>query len=215
MPQTFDLIAESYDRWYDGPKGLSIFNAELKCIRSVCRHCTGHWLEVGVGTGRFASGLNIETGLDPSLPMLGIAKKRGIAACAGRAENLPFPDGSFDGILMALALCFIANRREALQECCRVLKPRGKLLIGIIPADSSWGKSYNEKKAKGHPVYASAHFSTISETLALIKDCGLTLGKAASTLFWNPNESPETKPRVDEGIHSNAGFIALLYTKNI
>ena len=83
LAQVFDRIAESYDRWYDTSEGQAIFNAELKCLRSLCEHLRGRWLEVGVGTGRFASILGVTRGIDPSIPMLKIAAERGIMAYAG------------------------------------------------------------------------------------------------------------------------------------
>jgi SAM-dependent methyltransferase len=73
MMQALDAIAEIYDRWYDSPQGRTIFDAELKCLRLLCPRCLGRWLEVGVGTGRFASTLGISEGTDPSPRMLEIA----------------------------------------------------------------------------------------------------------------------------------------------
>jgi ubiquinone/menaquinone biosynthesis C-methylase UbiE len=213
MTQNFDFMAENYDRWYDRPEGRAVFSAELKCIGSICECCRGSWLEVGVGTGRFAYGLQIQTGVDPSLSMLKIARERGIAICAGYAEDLPFPSEVFDGVLLALALCFFTNPLEALRECVRILRRGGVLLAGIIPADSSWGRAYNKKKDEGHPIYRSARFLEIPEILKLFDGTGLRLNKAASTLFWRPEEPPETDSRILEDICSDAGFVALLYTK--
>jgi ubiquinone/menaquinone biosynthesis C-methylase UbiE len=214
MQQAFDLIAEDYDRWYDRPEGRAVFSAELKCLRSVCNRFAGAWLEVGVGTGRFASSLKIKTGIDPSLSMLQIARERGIIAVRARAENLPFPDESFDGILLALTLCFIEDHPKALRECFRVLRPGGSLLAGIIPADGAWGRVYNRKKEAGHPVYAAANFSRIPEILSLFERTGLTVSKAASTLYWSPENSPEPDPRIKQEVDPGAGFLALLCTKN-
>jgi glutamate-ammonia-ligase adenylyltransferase len=39
-------------------------------------------------------------------------------------------------------LCFIADPRAAMREFRRVLKPGGWLAIGMIPADSPWGRLY-------------------------------------------------------------------------
>ncbi|MBN2242992.1 MAG: class I SAM-dependent methyltransferase [Acidobacteria bacterium] len=211
--QHFDGIAGNYDAWYDRPEGRAVFGAELKCIRSLCGCSQGSWLEVGVGTGRFASSLHIRTGVDPSLPMLRIAKGRGVAACAGLGEDLPFPDASFDGILLALSLCFMPHPLRVLRECRRILRPGGNILIGIVPAGSSWGRAYIRKKEAGHPVYASANFFQVSEILSLLEKTGLTLSKAAGTLFWSPEQPAEADPRVEEGIRPDAGFLALLCIK--
>jgi len=66
MTIAFDPMADAYDRWYDTPKGKAIFQAELKCLRSLHEKSPGRWLEVGVGTGRFACSLGIAEGIDPS-----------------------------------------------------------------------------------------------------------------------------------------------------
>jgi len=99
--KAFDPIAVSYDQWYDSREGRIIFGAELGCFRQLCGSCLGRWLEVGVGTGRFASSLGIGEGIDPSPRMLEIESKRGIRSYGRRAEALPFPDDAFDGILLA------------------------------------------------------------------------------------------------------------------
>ena len=45
------------------------------------------------------------------------------------AENLPFPDSSFDTAVFTLVLCTTPNPQAALDETARVLKPGGKLLF--------------------------------------------------------------------------------------
>ncbi len=45
------------------------------------------------------------------------------------AQNLPFPDDSFDMVVSTLVLCTVPDQREALAEIRRVLRPGGKLLF--------------------------------------------------------------------------------------
>jgi ubiquinone/menaquinone biosynthesis C-methylase UbiE len=213
LDQLFDRIADIYDQWYDSPDGESIFNAEAICLKRLGGSFAGRWLEVGVGTGRFASKLGIIEGIDPSIGMLKIAAARGIQTYAGCAESLPFPDGSFDGVLMAMSLCFITDPNRALKECFRILQPDGSLLLGIVPADSYWGESYGKKKAKGHPIYSLADFRSSLEIIAMVKASGFSIQKTACTLFWRPDNPPETNPRVDKGLSPGAGFLGLFFTK--
>jgi ubiquinone/menaquinone biosynthesis C-methylase UbiE len=211
--QAFDTVADIYDQWYDSPSGKAVFNAEKLCLKRLGGSFTGRWLEVGVGTGRFASNLGIFEGIDPSLQMLKIAAARGIHVSAGCAESLPFPDASFDGILMALSLCFITEPDRALKECFRILHPAGSLLLGVVPANSSWGELYGKKKVAGHPIYSLADFRSSLEIIAITENAGFSLQKAACTLFWKPDSPPEAGPRVDEGIVPGAGFLCLLFKK--
>ncbi len=211
MTQRFDGFADTYDQWYDTEKGKAIFDAELKCLKLVCDRLTGRWLEVGVGTGRFAASLGIAMGIDPSSKMRAIAAGRGITTRSGIAEAIPFPPASFDGVLMALTLCFTTNPQQALTECRRILRPEGRLLLGIVPADSPWGKHYMEKAAKGHPIYSHARFSTAAEILEMADSAGFILAHAASALFWKPDESPSEPMRVEKGMVKEAGFLGLLF----
>lgn len=212
MTQAFDPIADSYDQWYDGREGRAIFSAELACLRLLCAPCGGRWLEVGVGTGRFASALGLAEGIDPSPRMLEIAAGRGIRTYTGTAESLPFANDTFEGVLLALTLCFVADSKRAAMECRRVLRAQGRLLVGHIPADSSWGRHYEEKKAAGHLAYAHARFLTTAQVAALIEGAGFHLEGAASTLFWAPGAMPETQAHVETSIVPGAGFVGLLFT---
>lgn len=215
LMEAFDAIADAYDHWYDTVEGKAIFEAELKCLRALHEKNPGRWLEVGVGTGRFACSLGIAEGIDPSPRMLEIAAERGIRTCTGRAESLPFPAGSFDGVLIAMTLCFLSDAEQALKECLRVLRSGGRLLIGTVPADSPWGREYIDKASKGHPIYAMAYFRTASEIVELAKRAGFALVDAAGTLFWKPGENPRPQPLVEPGIVPEAGFLGLLFEKSL
>ncbi len=146
----------------------------------------GEGLEIGVGTGIFSFNLGIETGIDPSMPMLALAKGRGIDAVRGVVENLPFADRSFDFVLLTTTLCFLDNPSEALTEAGRVLRDGGSIVICIIPRDSPWGRTYMEKGSVGHPIYRHARLFTVPEVLALLGEGGFELKAACSTLHSAP-----------------------------
>ena len=96
-----------------------------------------HLLDVACGTGLVATAAakilgsaETITCLDPSEGMLGVAKTKLAARFVlGRAEQLPFPDNSFDFLTMGYALRHVLTLDEAFSEYFRVLKPGGKLLI--------------------------------------------------------------------------------------
>jgi len=209
MGTPFDNAAEKYDRWYDAPEGASVLRAELSCLRLACPKLIGAWIEVGVGTGRFAVGLGITEGVDPSPAMREIAASRGIRTRAGVAENLPYPAGVLDGVLLVATLCFVADPLAALRECARVLRQGGSLLMGHIPSDGPWGQCYIKKAEAGHPVYSHARFSTVTKVLELSQSAGFSLKSGASTLFPSPGNLTEDPPRVEPGIVPGAGFVAL------
>ena len=209
----FDALADRYDQWYESAEGSVILREELACLRLLCPECQRRWLEVGVGTGRFASEMGIAKGIDPSPKMLEYAAQRSIRTHLGNAENLPFPTGMFDGVLMAFTLCFVQDARQALRESARILRPSGTFLLGVIPADSSWGRLYARKAAEGHPIYSHAIFRTISATVALAEGEGFALRESASTLFWSPGDAPAGEVRIERHADEDAGFAALRFEK--
>src|SRR5262249_8709207 len=70
----------------------------------------------------------IPIGLDSSKEMIAIAKKKflRIEFRQGDAQNLPFPDASFDRVAANFALLHLANPERACAEAARVLKPGGR-----------------------------------------------------------------------------------------
>jgi len=211
LPAAFDTVANRYDRWYDSAKGAAILREELACLRLACPERCGRWVEVGVGTGRFASALGIAEGIDPSPKMLEYAVQRGVHAHLGTAESLPFPNGTFDGALMVLTLCFVQDAGQALRECARVLRPSGTLLLGVVPADSPWGELYARKAAEGHPVYSLARFRTVPKTVGLAEREDFVLRESASALLWEPGDTAGREPRIQRGAAEGSGFAALRF----
>jgi len=104
----------------------------------VCSQAHGEVLEVALGTGRnlpfYGPDVRL-TGVELSGEMLAVARRRahelGVEADLrlGDAEDLPFPDASFDTVVATLALCTIPDDRRAVEEAARVLRPGGRLLL--------------------------------------------------------------------------------------
>jgi SAM-dependent methyltransferase len=65
--------------------------------------------------------------------MLAVARERSstIAWREGAAETLPFPNGSFDAVVSQFGLMFFQDRRAAIREMWRVLRPGGRLAIAV------------------------------------------------------------------------------------
>lgn len=103
-----------------------------------CSHAGGKTLEVAIGTGlnlpHYPEGIEL-SGLDLTAEMLGLARERaaqlGVAVDLqqGDAQELPFPDESFDTVLCTYSLCNIPDVERAVAEMKRVLKARGRLIL--------------------------------------------------------------------------------------
>jgi len=70
-------------------------------------------------------------GLDCSEEMLKLARRKVPFAklTVGTAEEMPYPDESFDVVSVAFGLRNFSNREKAIGEIGRVLKPGGKLVV--------------------------------------------------------------------------------------
>jgi len=206
----FDANAEHYDVWFDTPRGRLILESEALCLQPLVTDAFRPWLEVGVGTGRFAQALGVECGIDPSPTMLETAAKRGIDTRQGVGEELPYGDGTFGGVMIVVSLCFVSDPQRVLLEAARVLRRDGRLVLGIIPADSSWGKMYAAKASQGHPIYSHARFFSVAEAVEMAESAGFVNRDTYSTLIAGP-DFEITMPLVWPGTLPAAGFVALAF----
>jgi ubiquinone/menaquinone biosynthesis C-methylase UbiE len=93
---------------------------------------TGRTLELGVGTGRdlplYPSGQPV-FGLDPHPQNVeaSLARAPRVPLVLGRAETLPFRDGTFDTVVSSLVFCSVDDPVQGLREIRRVLRPGGRL----------------------------------------------------------------------------------------
>lgn len=76
-------------------------------------------------------------GVDFSAPMIDLGRKKVAGAhvadrihlCVAPAEALPFHDQAFDGATVAFGLRNVPERRQALAEMHRILRPGGRAVI--------------------------------------------------------------------------------------
>ena len=204
--EIFNKYAEMYDEWYDENK--FIYLSEINALRRFIPK--GRGLEIGVGTGRFSIPFNIKYGVDPSKRMSEIAKKRGINVHIGYGENLPYKNNSFDFILITTTLCFVDDPIKVLKESKRVLKPGGRIIIGIIDKDSFLGKIYQSKK-EGNPFYKHAKFLSAREVIDYLKDLKFRNIEVVQTIFKKLEEINEIE-EVKDG-YGEGGFVVISATK--
>ena len=151
-------------------------------MRALLPEPPGRGLEVGVGSGKFAAPLGITTGLEPSAVMAERARRLGIEVVTGVGEALPFPEASFDLVLMVTTLCFLDSPPQCLREIRRVLAPGGCLLIGFVDKNSTLGHRYRMRQSSSR-FYGVAEFFTAAEVVALLEQAGFTVAGAKQALL--------------------------------
>ena len=202
----FDHYYKKYDAWYD--KNKFAYLSELEAIKRVLPK-KGKGLEVGVGTGKFAQALGIKFGIDPSIEMLKIAKKRGINVRLGDGESLPFKNDTFDYVAIIITICFVKHPQRVIEESYRVLKNNGKIIVGIIDKDSFLGKFYQKKESV---FYGKAKFFSVAELTNLIKNIGFNKFSYSQTIFeLSDKVSSIEKPQNGFG---NGSFVVISAAKN-
>lgn len=209
VEQVFDVSAKRYDAWYDKPFGKPAFNLEKACMESLLTNLKRPFLDVGVGTGRFAQALAIDYGIDVSTGVLKFAKQRGIMVVKGEGGGLPFVDSFFGAVLIIVTLCFVDEPVKVLKEASRVLEEDGAVILGLILKGSPWAGFYREKGEAGNIFYRIAKFYSFEELKAMSRKAGLKIVEVSSTMFQSPTENPLHFESPKSGYFKEAGFVAV------
>jgi len=182
MSDFFNEHYKEYDEWYE--KNRFAYLSELEAVKKVLPE-KGYGLEIGVGSGRFAALLGINVGIDPSKKMVEFAKVRGVDARLGSGEELLFNDSTFDYVAIIVTLCFVRDPKKVMSEAARVLKPEGKIIIGIIDKASFLGMFYQKKESI---FYGQARFFDIKEVEQMLRGSGFSDFSYYQTIFNYPDK---------------------------
>ena len=148
-PESFQETAEQWELGYEqrGQTG-HVRRQTTASVVALVGDGPGELLDVGVGPGRLLAPLTERSwtvhGIDPAPRMLELAAER-LPSGSGRlrlakAEELPYGDESFDA-LTAISVLDWTDTRAALREMARVLRPGGRMVIGVRNGrapDTAW-----------------------------------------------------------------------------
>jgi demethylmenaquinone methyltransferase/2-methoxy-6-polyprenyl-1,4-benzoquinol methylase len=146
LPERYDRLAALLSLGQDGRWRRAM-------VDHVVPHHPGLVLDVATGPAGVAIQLADRSaarvvGLDLTLDMLergrrnvagrGLADR--IALVAGRGEQLPFPDGTFDGLTFTYLLRYVDDPQATLVELARVVRPGGPVasLEFLVPPSRFW-----------------------------------------------------------------------------
>jgi ubiquinone/menaquinone biosynthesis C-methylase UbiE len=136
--ERYDRIATGYARWW----APVLTPAVLELLDETAEHLAagGHVLDLGTGTGQLAiealtrwPDLSV-VGIDASGEMRAMADgeatrrlpktvREHFETLVAFADDLPFPDGTFDVALSSFVVQLVPNRARVLREVRRVLRP--------------------------------------------------------------------------------------------
>ncbi len=192
----FDEIVDDYEAWFR--KNDKLLASEVEAIRPLIP-LSGKGIEIGVGTGIFASALEIKDGVEPSESMASEAIKRGIHVIIGQAEKLPVADSSYQFALMVTADCFMDDVAKAFAEIKRILADQGIFIIAFLDKATPLGNWY-EKTKHLHRSYQDANFHSAAEIANYLEDTGFEILEKKQTIYSLDNEYQESKDDVGEGV---------------
>jgi demethylmenaquinone methyltransferase / 2-methoxy-6-polyprenyl-1,4-benzoquinol methylase len=109
------------------------------------------------------------------------------------AEHLPFIDNSFDHIIMAFGFRNMTSQERVLQECLRILKPGGQLMI------LEFSKPKNPLLEKAYDFYSFNILPHLGELIAKDKDSYQYL---VESIRMHPNQEALQKNIETAGFNS-------------
>jgi ubiquinone/menaquinone biosynthesis C-methylase UbiE len=205
----FEKYAEEYDAWFD--ENPWVYQSEIQAVSKALPQ-KGVGVEIGVGTGRFSVPFGIKIGVEPSGAMAAIARSRGITVYDATAEKLPFDKNAFDFVLMLTTIFFLEDPLQALKEISRILRPAGKIIIGMLDKDSPVGRSYESKK-KSSKFNQYANFHAVGQVLEWLRISGFNHLQVLQTIFKRTDEISSLEP-VKEG-HGEGLFVVISAEKSV
>jgi SAM-dependent methyltransferase len=139
--------------WFGEKRGMAALR------RNLLAEARGTVLEIGAGTGlnlpHYPADLDQLVLAEPGARIGGhIDLGRGPTGVPARleqapAEELPFPDSTFDTVVSTLVLCTVTDPERAVAEVARVLRPGGRLLfLEHVRAESGWRQTMQRRSVR-------------------------------------------------------------------
>ena len=194
--KAFDNNVDSYEAWFE--KNNNILDSEVNAIRQLLP-AFSKGIEIGTGTGIFASLLSIKDGIEPSIKMSEKAIERGINIINAKAELLPIADNTYQFALMVTVDCFLDDVLQAFREVRRILSDDGNFIVAFIDRGTELGQIYS-KKISTEEFYKHANFHDAEEMIAYLEAAGFEIVDKRHTIYTFENKVQEIKNGVGEGV---------------
>ena len=209
-PSAFDAMAEAFDAWF--AKNANVFESELLAEKHFLTD-PENTVSIGCGTGLFEERHGIPRGVEPAEGMAGLARRRGIDVKIGSAEDIPFGDEQFNGVLLGTILSYVKDRPKAVAEAYRILKHGGHVVVSFLPGEGSYTMMYDLAAVKGkyNPEISPEHpypiefivegtWCSTREVTELLKRAGFVDMEYVQTLTRHPKYSQRLGGGADRGV---------------
>jgi SAM-dependent methyltransferase len=134
-------------------------------VRAALPHCKGRLLDIGCGNNLLVRTHGNGFGVD-------VVRYPETHALAD-SSSLPFGDAAFDSVALLASLNHITRRKETMQECRRVLRRGGRILITMI---HPWVGYFS------HPIRKRHDPDQLDRGIGEEEDLGLTRSEILSLL---------------------------------
>lgn len=200
------LNERAFAWYYPRLMGLSERAGGAALRARALRQAVGRTLEIGAGNGynlpHYTSAVSELVITEPSRYMVALLRKRLAAdpppvgeweVVQTGAEELPFPDASFDTVTSGYVHCSIRAPERAVAEIARVLKPGGRYLFieHVRARDGSLLGRVQDVIEPLH-VYVAAGCHPNRRTENMLRDSELSVERVEHTTL--PMSSPSVRP---------------------
>jgi demethylmenaquinone methyltransferase/2-methoxy-6-polyprenyl-1,4-benzoquinol methylase len=146
LPDRYDRLAEVFSLGQNGRWRGAMVDRVLEANPKLCLDVATGTAGVALRIAQKSSALVIGLDLTPQMLLHGQARVNQlglgdrIRLILGRAEQLPFPDASFDAVAFTYLLRYVADPADTLKEIARVVRPGGRLssLEFHVPRNPLW-----------------------------------------------------------------------------
>jgi len=231
--QSFDQYASQYDAWF--LNNSHVLYSELKLVAHFLKDA-GEVFSVGCGSGLFEMllqkeyGIAVRQGIEPSIGMAEIARKRGMTVAIATAEEASFGTSCYDTVLFNGTPSYITDLPKAFDKAYAALRPGGRSVVIEVPKESSYALLYNLAKAVGtwdHPLLEGVHpqdpypielvhiarWRTTTQKMEMLANAGFTELQFAQTLTKHPIYSNNVTEEPIAGFDCG-DYVAICATKN-
>lgn len=136
---------EAYFELLQRRKRAGLWYRDLWLYPRICGYLSGAVLDVGCGIGDLVRYRPDTVGVDVNPKAVSYCRSQGLNVQLMQPDQLPFASFQFDGAVLDNVLEHLERPQPLLAEIQRVLKPRGRLVVGV-PGERGFASDSDHKR---------------------------------------------------------------------